>query len=237
MKAGRSPCLSTCLLRTARSKLAVPFTFTFIRCTRRSRRVQESHAPTLSGPTCQARCSLGTGSGPGTGCERHRTGTGNGRPNLHEPSSLCRYCPAPCDAAVKPRSRWKLRGNRKAGLFPAVAEIPAPAMDAAARREWLTAAMQGTWQQLQDSAPPDSPHYGAWRRDLLESLAALPQDSVIFTHFIAINVVVGAARGVDDVVCFRPDHASITIAEQLSGRLANREARSRGATPSVLARG
>jgi hypothetical protein len=36
---------------------------------------------------------------------------------------------------------------------------------------------------------------------------------VIFTHFIAINVAVGAAQGSDAVVCFRPDHASITKIE------------------------
>src|SRR5687767_12364039 len=33
----------------------------------------------------------------------------------------------------------------EATLFPSVAEVPAPPLDAAARREWLTAAMRGTW--------------------------------------------------------------------------------------------
>jgi len=33
-----------------------------------------------------------------------------------------------------------------------------------------------------------------------------------FSYFIAINVAIGAARSRDDVVCFRPDQASITCA-------------------------
>jgi broad specificity phosphatase PhoE len=35
-------------------------------------------------------------------------------------------------------------------------------------------------------------------------------DAVIFSHFIAINVVVGAAKSSEHVLSFRPDHASVT---------------------------
>ncbi len=73
--------------------------------------------------------------------------------------------------------------------------------------------MQGTWRELNDFALPGSPDYLAWRQTLLDSLARMPRDSVIFSHFIAINVVVGAAQSREDVVCFRPDHASITCVE------------------------
>lgn len=115
-----------------------------------------------------------------------------------------------CRETAQPLERsWQ----QTADIFQAVAEIPAPALELAARHEWLTVAMRGTWQELQESAPQGSIDYREWRQALLESLASVQHDSVIFTHFIAINVVVGAARGVDDVVCFRPDHASVTIAE------------------------
>jgi broad specificity phosphatase PhoE len=101
--------------------------------------------------------------------------------------------------------------NQSAIIMQAVAEIPAPPLDLSARRDWLTVATEGTWQDLNDTAPAGSIDYLAWRRDLVTSLTALPHDCVIFTHFIAINVAVGAAQGSLDVVCFRPDHASITI--------------------------
>jgi broad specificity phosphatase PhoE len=53
----------------------------------------------------------------------------------------------------------------------------------------------------------------ARRQGVIEALLALDADSVVFTHFIAINVVVGAATGDDRVACFWPDNGSITIVE------------------------
>lgn len=108
-------------------------------------------------------------------------------PILSSPLRRCRDTARPLEHA------WQ----QTADIFPAVAEIPAPPLDLAARHEWLRAAMPGTWPELQASAPQGCADYLAWRQALLESLTSLQRDSVIFTHFIAINVVVGAARGVD----------------------------------------
>jgi broad specificity phosphatase PhoE len=98
-----------------------------------------------------------------------------------------------------------------ATILPAVAEVPSPPMDPAARREWLTAAMRGTWRELHDLAQ--------WRRSVVDALLAMPHDCVICTHYIAINVAVGAARARDEVVCCRPDHASVTVFDAAAGRL------------------
>ena len=38
-------------------------------------------------------------------------------------------------------------------------------------------------------------------------------DTVVFTHFVAINTVVGAATGTDRVISFSPAHASVTEVE------------------------
>lgn len=147
-------------------------------------------------------------------------------PILSSPLRRCRETARPLEHA------WQ----RTADLFPAVAEIPAPPLDLAARHAWLRAAMLGSWPELQASAPAGCADYLAWRQTLLESLASLQHDSVIFTHFIAINAAVGAARGVDDVVCFRPDHASVTIVETSEDSL--RIARlGREAITEVLTRG
>ena len=51
---------------------------------------------------------------------------------------------------------------------------------------------------------------GRWRAELLESAARLRVDTVVFTHFVAINTVVGAATGVERVISFSPGHASVT---------------------------
>lgn len=103
--------------------------------------------------------------------------------------------------------------------MPAVAEIPAPPLDLAARQDWLIAAMRGTWQQLHENAPAGSIDYLAWRRQLIDALLAIERDCVICTHFIALNVAVGAAQRREEVVCFRPDYASVTVLDIHRGRL------------------
>lgn len=103
--------------------------------------------------------------------------------------------------------------------MPAVAEIPSPSLDVAARQDWLIAAMRGTWQELHANAPPGSIDYLAWRKQLLDSLLKIDRDCVICTHFIALNVAVGAAQRRDEVVCFRPDYASVSVLDVARRRL------------------
>jgi broad specificity phosphatase PhoE len=122
-----------------------------------------------------------------------------------------------------------------AELMPAVAEIPSPPLDLAGRQDWLIAAMRGTWQQLHANAPPGSIDYLAWRQQLIDALLSIDRDCVICTHFIALNVAVGAAQRRDEVVCFRPDYASVTVLEADKGRLRTIEL-GRQAETFVLAR-
>jgi broad specificity phosphatase PhoE len=107
----------------------------------------------------------------------------------------------------------------EAELMPAVAEIPSPPLDLASRHDWLIAAMRGTWQQLHADAPRGSIDYLLWRKQVLDALLAIDRDCVICTHFIALNVAVGAAQRRDEVVCFRPDYASVTVVEIENGTL------------------
>jgi broad specificity phosphatase PhoE len=121
-----------------------------------------------------------------------------------------------CRETARPLERlWQ----RSAEVLEPVAELPSPPLDLRTRQQWLRQAIGGTWRELSELAPPGSPDYLAWRQTLLDSLAHLPHDCVVFTHFIAINVAVAAAHSREDVVCFQPDHASITRVEVHSGIL------------------
>ncbi|HUJ48347.1 MAG TPA: hypothetical protein VLV55_14525, partial [Rhizomicrobium sp.] len=51
------------------------------------------------------------------------------------------------------------------------------------------------------------------------ALLAIPEDTAVFTHYIAINVAIGAAAGDDRVVVFSPDNCSVTILETDGGVL------------------
>jgi broad specificity phosphatase PhoE len=104
------------------------------------------------------------------------------------------------------------RWSSEIAIEPRVAEIPFPTTDLAVRSEWLGKAMAGTWADL-------STDLLQWRQDLVDCVRALSEDSVVFCHFIAINVAVGAAQGDDRMVHFAPDNGSVTILSNDAGSL------------------
>lgn len=103
-----------------------------------------------------------------------------------------------------------------------VGEVPSPPLSLKERQEWLRNAMASDWANLQATAPAGSPDYAAWRSALLDAVRAMAGDAVIFSHFIAINVVVGAATNNDQVLSFRPDHASVTTVDVGEGGISIR---------------
>ena len=144
---------------------------------------------------------------------------------LTSPLQRCRETARPLE------TRWQ----SNARTFLAVAEIPSPPLSLSDRHKWLVEAMSGTWQRMQETAPPQSPDFLSWRADLLNAVLRISEDSVIFSHFIAINAIVGAAIGSDAVVSFRPDHASVTIVDTGTGRFEIIE-KGREAVTTVLTR-
>lgn len=112
------------------------------------------------------------------------------------------------ETAAALEERWGL----EARVEPAVAEIPSPGGDPAARVSWLRGVLSGRWADL-------DPALRRWRDELVAWLVARPGDGVVVTHFVAINVAVGAATGDDAVVGFRPGHCSRTVVEVVGGAL------------------
>jgi broad specificity phosphatase PhoE len=94
-----------------------------------------------------------------------------------------------------------------------VAEIPSPpGLDLAARAVWLRKFMAGSWRDA-------NVRLAQWREELIAVLAAQDGDTVIFSHYVAINVAAGAALGDDRVAVFAPDNCSVTIFETDDTRL------------------
>jgi broad specificity phosphatase PhoE len=89
----------------------------------------------------------------------------------------------------------------------AVAEIPSPrGVTLEQRVVWLRKLMAGSWRGV-------TPDLAMWREHCIATVAALRADTVIFSHYVAINVITGAALGDDRVVVFSPDNCSVTIFE------------------------
>jgi broad specificity phosphatase PhoE len=93
-----------------------------------------------------------------------------------------------------------------------VGEVPSPTDDLAERAEWLRRAMAGAWDDL-------GPDLRAWRRRVVDRLARLERDTVVVTHFVAINAAVSEATGDPRMISCRPDYCSQTVLDVDGGRL------------------
>ena len=99
-------------------------------------------------------------------------------------------------------------------ISPAVSEIGTPA-GVEDRVNWLQELMTGTW-------PEGMLHFCNAATDFVDSC---PIGTVIFSHFVAINAVVGRLCDSPDVLIFRPGYCSITILERdsVTGKLRVRQ--------------
>ena len=87
-------------------------------------------------------------------------------------------------------------------IEPRVTEIPTPS-NIEDRVTWLRNLMSGNWTETPDLIQN-------WRESLIKTISTLPENTVVFSHFIAINAIVGQLEGSDAVTVFRPDHCSVT---------------------------
>jgi broad specificity phosphatase PhoE len=89
---------------------------------------------------------------------------------------------------------------------PDVGEIQAPHHDLATRGPWLQSVLGSEWPEM----PTEQQR---WRSAVLARLLSLTDDCVVVTHFVAINVAIGAATLDDRVVCRHVDNCSTTVFE------------------------
>jgi broad specificity phosphatase PhoE len=93
-----------------------------------------------------------------------------------------------------------------------VSEIVSPTQALTGRAEWLRVVMGEKWTAL-------DAELRSWRQGVVDALLSLAGDTVVFSHFIAINAAVGEAIDDDRVVHFFPDNGSITILENNGRKL------------------
>lgn len=122
---------------------------------------------------------------------------------LTSPLARCRETARPTETAT----------GHNALVNEAVAEIPVP-IAVSDHRAWLMAVMSGNWS---DDHVEES--LRTWRGGIGHALISLKRDTLIFSHFVAINTAVGLAMGSDKVTNFKPGHASVTILESSKSTL------------------
>jgi broad specificity phosphatase PhoE len=91
------------------------------------------------------------------------------------------------------------------GIDARIGEIPLPP-DSGFRNhsQWMKYASTRRWPDMHESLQ-------SWREQVLEALLHIGADTVVFSHFVAINVAVGHALRDDRVTCFQPDNCSCTV--------------------------
>lgn len=97
---------------------------------------------------------------------------------------------------------WEAHARIETG----VAEVPSPDIPLNTRGDWLRKIMAGHWSDA-DALRRQ------WRDTVVATLVRQPKDCVVFSHFVAINVAVGAATHDDRATIFSPANGSITILE------------------------
>ncbi len=93
-----------------------------------------------------------------------------------------------------------------------IGEIRFPSETPADRVRWLKEVMVDQWPNLDRDLQQ-------WRQQVIEALLSIKTDTVVFTHYIAINSAVGHAIEDNRVISFRPDNASITALETKGNKL------------------
>jgi broad specificity phosphatase PhoE len=102
---------------------------------------------------------------------------------------------------------WK----QEVAIEPMVGEIPSPeGYSLETRVEWLRDAMATTWSNV---AQQSGAHYAEYHANIARTVASIPTDTVIFSHFIAINAVIGAATNDDRVLIHHLANCSVSVFE------------------------
>lgn len=117
---------------------------------------------------------------------------------LTSPLRRCRETAAPYAALVQ----------RTPVVEPRAGEVVAPE-GVGDRRAWLLENFPWTDPQSRRTWASRDAALRAWRESVLAFARGVERDAAVFSHFIAINVIVGAALGRDETIACRPGHASI----------------------------
>lgn len=98
----------------------------------------------------------------------------------------------------------------EAQIVNAVSEIPTPRRLTLAdrnfsdRADWLKSIMSKSWAELAGQAS-----LLLWKKHLLDWAYHQKEDCVVFSHFIAINAVLGATLSEDAFIVCRPNYCSL----------------------------
>ncbi|MFK8043137.1 histidine phosphatase family protein [Congregibacter sp.] len=93
-------------------------------------------------------------------------------------------------------------------------EIPSP-VPLDERQDWLRGFMRQQWHEQE-------PALHQWRQNIVDAVESLSGTTIVFTHFLVINALVGWYQKREETLVFWPDNASVTVLDDSTGSLAVR---------------
>jgi len=97
-------------------------------------------------------------------------------------------------------------------IYKTFAEIPSPGIEMSQRSTWLKEMFKVKIDDLEDPQQK-------WRNSITQSIQGMKEDTIIFSHFMVINCVVGWINNFDSLVGFYPDNCSVTKIINRNGKL------------------
>ena len=91
-------------------------------------------------------------------------------------------------------------------------EIPSPGISLLERKDWLQEVFKKNINELEKPQQ-------IWQSKILSTLKGLTDPTIVFSHFMVINIVVSTLKNDPRVVSFYPDNCSITELEFNKGKL------------------
>ena len=100
-------------------------------------------------------------------------------------------------------------------------ELPSPTVDLKKRVNWLRRILPLTWSELlKDKETKDSGvNFIQWKKNIINNIYSLNKDTIIFTHFVVINSIIGEILKSDKIINFQPSNCSITEIRKINDRL------------------
>ncbi|MEC9414354.1 MAG: histidine phosphatase family protein [Pseudomonadota bacterium] len=91
-------------------------------------------------------------------------------------------------------------------------ELPSPVESLDRRVIWLKRVLPLDWEDLEQDTESklSNINYHLWREKIISKILSFKSDTVIFTHFVVINNVIGKIMKSTKVVNFYPENCSIT---------------------------
>ena len=110
---------------------------------------------------------------------------------------------SPLTRAKKTSEPLSKKINIPVSINPLFAEIPSPGINLSERKEWLQKIFR---MKLSDLETPQK----KWKDAIIAELENINTPTIIFSHFMVINIIVSYLKKSDFIVNFYPDNCSIT---------------------------